>query len=123
MPKTIEIRRFSESRQPSDPIEFRLVVSSTNAGREVRFKGAIGQGGNLDLVESTTPFEKRFTARSVIAMFESLDLSLPINVELFGDIGQSMSMDLPIRSFMGPNGGIAEDFIADRSLGVGGIYG
>jgi len=123
MSSNIEIGSITGTSRPQDPVDFRILVSSAKTGREVRFKGAIGQNGVLDLVETTTPYEKEFCAHNVIAMFESLDPLVPVKVELFGDIGQTWSNDRPICSFTGPHGGITQDIAGLKSLGAGGIYG
>ena len=123
MSNNVEIAKATENVLPTEPVELEIVVTSTKDGEEVRFKGAIGQGGELDLIKTTTPYRKRFHARSVIAMFESLDKNVLISVELFGDIGQPWGTDRPISSFMGPHGGIAKDFAGRRSFGAGAIYG
>lgn len=108
--------------EPVYSIEMKIVVSSMDKDRQVRFKGAVGHGGGLDLVESTTPYELQFSAKRVIALFESLDTDRSIMVELFGDFGQPNAADKPVSSFWGRGGGIGQDVQSDRSIGAGQIY-
>ncbi len=119
-----EITKSAEVGPPTEPVDLEIVVTSTKSGREVQIKGAIGQGGELDLIDTSTPYRKRFRARSVIAMFESLDRDIFINVKLYGDIGQPWETDRPISAFMGPHGGIAKNFTHPKYFGGSGqIYG
>jgi len=122
MSHRIEIGHASGRLPTVHPVDMKIVVSSTNEDREVEFKGAVGHGGGLDLVETTTPYELHFSAFIVIAMFESLDTDAPIKVELYGDFGQPNVADKPVSSFTGPRGGIGKDVRGYRSLGVGDIY-
>ena len=118
MTNNVELSESTNFEPAADPVDLEIVVTTTEEGREVRIKGAIGQSGDLDLIDTTTPYRKRFRARSVIAMFESLDRDIFINVKLYGDIGQ------PISAFMGPRGGIAKNFSHPKYFGgAGQIYG
>ena len=108
--------------RPAHPVKMKIVVSSVDGDRVVKFKGAVGHGGGLDLVESTTPYVLYFSAIRVIALFESVESNVPIRVELYGDFDHADIDGRPVSSFTGLRGGIGKDVLDHRPIGVGGIF-
>lgn len=82
-----------------------------SAGPEpLRFKGAVSHDGALDLYVESTPYEVRFTARQVVALFEAVDRG-SLKVELLTDID---GVERVVSSFGGEAGAIFED-LYDRA--------
>ena len=110
------------TRRREKPVRYRIVVASPQPRCEVRFKGALGQNGELDLIETVTPFEKDFVAWKVVAMFESLERDLPISVSLFSFDETSSQPSMKIGGFTGSHGGIVKNVDPNNSIGAGSIY-
>ena len=100
------------------PVDYEIVVSSFYPDREVTFKAAIGENGDLNLVESKTPFRKRFSAYRIIAMFETVDSNEKIKVELFAP---SIRTEGPIGGYCSNSGGIYKEIEGGTSI-FGGIF-
>jgi len=65
--------------------KFVVEVVSDAPGSEQNFRGAIGYGGQLQLIESTTPFRKELNAVSLTAMFEATAADGRIAAALYED--------------------------------------
>ena len=63
--------------------DYRITVVSRDPKTEVMFKGAISADGYLRLLIESTPFELRFSASEIIALFESVTDGESIAVKLF----------------------------------------
>ena len=51
----------------------------------MRFKAAVSHDGVLDLYVESTPFETKFSARQVVALYEGFDRGT-LKAELFADV-------------------------------------
>ncbi len=54
------------------PARWRIEVRSFS-GPDVDFKGAIARDGRLELIESSTPLDRAFTASRIIGLFEAAE--------------------------------------------------
>lgn len=86
--------------------EYELRVSSETESQPVAFRAAIGHDNQLNLLESTTPFTKSITAHKLTALFESIDKSQSMKVELIGELEGEIKV---IASFEGAAGRIIEE--------------
>jgi hypothetical protein len=60
-------------------------VTSDVLGVEQKFKSVIGHDGQLELIESTTPFKREFNAVGITAMFEAVETEGSILAALHGE--------------------------------------
>ncbi len=81
----------------------------------LRFKGAVSHDGALDLYVESTPFEVRFTARQIVALFEAVDRG-SLNVELLTELN---GVERVVKSFGGEAGAVFEDqYERNRLTGI-----
>ena len=61
----------AEEESSLGDVEYALQVDAIDGGTEVPFKAAIGFNGNLELVESVTPFRFEFRADKLCILLKS----------------------------------------------------
>jgi hypothetical protein len=57
-------------------VQWKLEVR--DEGSPIKFKAAIARGQHLELVEAIAPYDKEFTASSLVALFDSTDGNLSV---------------------------------------------
>jgi hypothetical protein len=81
----------------------------------LRFKGALSYDGALDLYIESTPFEIRFAARQIVALFEAVDNG-SLDVELITELD---GVERVVSGFGGEAGAIFEDsYDRNRQSGI-----
>ena len=85
---------------------YELRVTSEKGPMVVAFRGAIGHDSQLELIEASTPYSRVLDASRLTAMFESIDSSQSLSVELYGELEGETKV---IASFGGYAGRIIEE--------------
>lgn len=85
---------------------YKLRVIAETGESNIGFKAAVSHNGQLDLYVEETPFEIEFVAATIVALFEAVEASGRIKVELITDIeGQQRT----VSGFAGSSGAIFQD--------------
>jgi hypothetical protein len=68
----------------SEPSDYVLEITAEGSGPPIAFKGAIGQNGQVQLIEKSTPQRIELRTASFVAMFSTVSGSDSLRATLYG---------------------------------------